>query len=71
MQANIPPNEMFGIETLWNIAIDCEEKKVGERVTQMLLQLHTEVDFGMDVTVFEDQFIKSCFEIMAKQKEII
>jgi len=50
------PNEMNGIKALWKIAIDCRDKKVGESVTSLLLQLHTNLDFGMEqsIPVFED-----------------
>ena len=44
----VPPKEMEGISGLWKIAIDCTEKKVGEAVTKLLLQLHTAVYFGME-----------------------
>ena len=46
--AKVAPNEMEGIRVLWKIAIDCQEKKVGECVVNMLLQVHTSVDFGLD-----------------------
>jgi len=39
---------MEAIKSLWKIAIDCQEKLVNERVVQLLLQLHTNVDFGME-----------------------
>lgn len=54
--AKVAPNEMEGIRVLWKIAIDCQEKKVGECVASMLLQVHTSVDFGLDeqITMFED-----------------
>jgi hypothetical protein len=54
--AKVAPNEMEGIGVLWKIAIDCQEKKVGECVTNMLLQVHTSVDFGLEdkITMFED-----------------
>ena len=50
------PNMMEGIQGLWKIAIDCLDKKVGECVTNLLLQLHTNVDFGMEdkIAFFED-----------------
>ena len=69
----VAPNEMEGISVLWKIAMDCQTKKVGEGVTNMLLQVHTQVDFGLDdkITMFEDQFVESCMHIIAKQKEII
>ena len=35
------PKEMKGIQSLWKIAIDCKDNKVGEAVTQLLLGLHT------------------------------
>ena len=64
--AKVAPNEMEGIRVLWKIAIDCQEKKVGESVTNMLLQVHTCVDFGLEdkITMFEDQFIESCMRII-------
>ena len=60
------PNAMEGIQGLWKIAIDCLDKKVGECVTNLLLQLHTNVDFGMEdrIAFFEDQFISSCFGLI-------
>ena len=71
--AKVAPNEMEGISILWKIAIDCQEKKVGEAVTKMLLQLHTQVDFGLEekITQFEDQFVQSCMQIIAEQKAAI
>jgi len=47
---------MEGILGLWKIAIDSLDKKVGECVTNLLLQLHTNLDFGMEdnVPLFED-----------------
>ena len=61
----VAPNELEGINGLWRIAIDSQDKKVGESVTKMILQLHTDVDFGMEdqIPVFEDQFITSCFNM--------
>lgn len=35
--AKVAPNEMKGINVLWKIAIDSQEKRVGEAVTGMLL----------------------------------
>jgi hypothetical protein len=60
------PNEMNGILALWKIAIDCRDTKVGESVTNLLLQLHTNLDFGMEqhIPVFEDQFVGSCLQII-------
>jgi hypothetical protein len=57
---------MEGINGLWRIAIDAQEKKVGESVMKLLLQLHTDVDFGMEhqISTFEDQFIDSCLSII-------
>ena len=43
-----PPNEMEHIEGLWKIAIDCKDAQIGESVTSLLLQLHTNLDFGME-----------------------
>ena len=39
----------------------------------MLLQVHTNVDFGMEeeITSFEDQFIESCLSIIRREKETI
>ena len=39
----------------------------------MLLQVHTNVDFGMEeeITSFEDQFIESCLTIIRREKEAI
>ena len=56
MCAKVAPNEMMGIGVLWKIAMDCQDRKVGEAVTNMLLQVHTSVDFGMEekITLFED-----------------
>lgn len=36
----------------------------------MLLQVHTNVDFGMEdeITSFEDQFIESCLSIIKREK---
>ena len=64
---------MEGIQVLWKIAIDCHEAKVGTGVTSMLLQVHTNVDFGLEqkITSFEDQFIDSCMSIIKKEKKII
>ena len=68
VQVRVAPNELEGISGLWKIAIDSQDKKVGESVTKMILQLHTDVDFGMEsqIPVFEDQFISSCFGIIAQ-----
>ena len=54
---------------MWKVAIDAAEKKVNEKVVELLLQLHTNVDFGMEHLVphFEDQFIESCFRIINEQ----
>lgn len=64
---------MEGILGLWKIAIDSLDKKVGECVTNLLLQLHTNLDFGMEdnVPLFEDQFIGSCLKIIAEQYQKI
>lgn len=64
---------MEGIQGLWKIAIDCLDKKVGEMVTNLLLQLHTNVDFGMEDRIpnFEDQFLASCFRLIHEQSEKI
>ena len=61
---------MEGIAVLWKIATDCQEKKVGEQVTNMLLQLHTQVDFDIEdmITSFEDQFVQSCVQLIKKEK---
>jgi len=42
-------------------------------VARMLLQLHTNTDFGQDdkIILFEDQFIGSCFRIIEKQRDKI
>lgn len=58
---------------LWKIAMDCQEKKVGECVASMLLQVHTSIDFGLDdkITMFEDQFIDSCMQIIHLQNQAI
>ena len=60
---------MEGIQFLWNIAVDCQDTRVNERVVELLLQLHTNVDFGMEdkVPIFEDQFIESCRNIINEQ----
>lgn len=66
-------NEMEGIQGLWKIAIDCRDTKVGESVTSLLLQLHTNLDFGMEALIpqFEDQFVSSCLKIIREQSESI
>lgn len=53
--------------------MDCEQRKVGECVTNMLLQVHTSVDFGLEekITMFEDQFIASCLQIIERQRDAI
>ena len=53
---------MKGIKSLWKIAFDCRDPKVGESVTSLLLQLHTNLDFGMEhlIPKYEDQFVFSC-----------
>jgi len=73
VQVRAEPDQMEGIKGLWRIAIDCANKKVGEYVTSLLLQLHTSVDFGMEglIPKFEDQFIKSCFEIIRNESQEI
>jgi len=50
------PQKMIGIECLWNIAINCQNVEVGKYVARMLLQLHTNTDFGQDdkIILFED-----------------
>jgi S-methylmethionine-dependent homocysteine/selenocysteine methylase len=60
------PDEMVGIKCLWKIAINCQNIDVGKFVARMLLQLHTNTDFGQDhkIILFEDQFIGSCFRII-------
>jgi hypothetical protein len=67
------PREMKGIQGLWKIAIDCKDNKVGEAVTQLLLHLHTQLDFGWEekIPIFEDQFIKACLEIIRDQQRTI
>ena len=64
--ARVEPKDMEGIQSLWNIAIDCQDSKVNNKVIQLLLQLHTNVDFGMEdcIPQFEDQFIESCRNII-------
>ena len=73
VSSNVPPNEMEGIGVLWTIAIDCQEKIVGECVTKMLIQVHTQVDFGLEqkITMYEDQFVASCLQIIARQRGAI
>ena len=73
VMVRVSPNEMEGINGLWRIAIDSQEKKVGESVTKLLLQLHTDVDFEVQdqLTTFEDYFIDSCFNIIRTQLEAI
>lgn len=67
------PNEMKSIRGLWKIAIDCKDAKVGEAVTWLLLQLHTNLDFGMEhlIPQFEDQFVSSCLQIIKEQRAAI
>lgn len=67
------PNQMEGIQGLFKIAIDCLDKKVGECVTNLLLQLHTNVDFGMESLIpqFEDEFIHTCLGLISQQYEQI
>lgn len=64
---------MKGIKGLWKIAIDCKDVKVGEAVTQLLLQLHTNLDFGMEhlIPQFEDQFVSSCLQIIKEQRTAV
>lgn len=73
VQVRVAPNELEGINGLWRIAIDSQDKKVGESVTKLILQLHTDVDFGMEdqIPIFEDQFITSCFNIIAEQIKVV
>ena len=66
-----PPDEMEGIKGLWKIAFDCDDESVGKSTIKLLLQLHSEVDFGEDgreqkdqVSKYEDQFIESCFKMI-------
>ena len=68
----VEPHELEGINGLWRIAIDCQDKKVGESVTRLLLSLHTALDFGMEdrVAIFEDEFIASCFKIIREQMAV-
>ena len=42
-------------------------------MTKLLLQLHTDVDYGMEnqIPTFEDYFIESCFKIIRAQSEVI
>jgi hypothetical protein len=67
------PKDMQGILGLWKIAIDCKEAKVGESVASLLLQLHTNVDFGMEnmIPIYEDQFVTSCLKIIREQLDVI
>jgi len=53
--------------------MDCQEKKVGECVTKMLLQVHTQVEFGLEdqITRYEDQFVASCMRIISQQQALI
>ena len=64
---------MEGIGVLWKIAIECQERRVGECVASMLLQVHTSVDFGLEdqITMFEDQFVESCMRIIGRQTDTI
>ena len=66
VRAVVAPNEMEGIAVLWKIALDCQDKKIGEQVLSMILQVHTSVDFGLDdrITMFEDQLIERCLNII-------
>jgi len=59
------------INSLWKIAIDCQDTAVNTKVVSLLLQLHTQVDFGMEqqISQFEDQFIESCFKIISEQNK--
>lgn len=42
------PDEMVGIKCLWKIAMNCQNEEVGKLVASLLLQLHTNVDFGSE-----------------------
>ena len=66
VMARVPPSEMEGINGLWKIAIDVQEKKVGESVIKLLLQLHSDLDYEIQdqLTTFENLFIESCFRII-------
>ena len=66
VMARVPPSEMEGINGLWKIAIDVQEKRVGESVTKLLLQLHSDLDYEIQdqLTTFENLFIESCFRII-------
>lgn len=73
VQVRAQPDAMEGINGLWKIAIDCKDKQVGDSVTNLLLQLHTNVDFGMEELVpqFEDQYIRSCMRLISEQSSLI
>ena len=66
VMARVPPSEMEGVNGLWKIAIDVQEKKVGESVIKLLLQLHSDLDYEIQdqLTTFENLFIESCFRII-------
>jgi len=59
------------INSLWTLAIECQDTAVNTKVVSLLLQLHTQVDFGMEqqISQFEDQFIESCFKIISDQNK--
>jgi len=39
---------MEAISALWAIALNAQDTKVASAVTSLLLQLHTNVDFGLE-----------------------
>ncbi len=58
------PNELEGINGLWDIAIDSNDREVNERASTLLIKLHTSVSFELEeqVPMFEDYFITRCID---------
>lgn len=67
------PNNMEAIQALWKMALNAQDSKVASAVTSLLLQVHTNVDFGLEhkIPVAEEQFVQSCINMIRQETDAI
>jgi len=72
----VDPREIEGLEKLWKIAIDSNDKQVADRAANLLIKLFTSTspDDEYKIPQYEDMFIGTCMQILkaeaAKNEEV-
>lgn len=60
---HVAPWQLTGLQTIWAVAMECQESSVIQKATQLLIKLHTQVTFALEHRLheFESAFTQHCF----------